>query len=82
MKFHMLMLLNEWMMFVLMQMQVQSASLTLECYSPSPLIEISSRDLNDLSFFHKMWGKLHVNSPLFPMLHLVHYGYSTLPCGT
>ena len=33
MKFHMLMLLNEWMMFVLMQMQVQSASLTLGCYT-------------------------------------------------
>ena len=28
----MLMLMNEWMMLVLMQMQIQSASLTLGCY--------------------------------------------------
>ena len=32
MKFHMLMLMNKWMMFFLMQMQMQSASLTLGCY--------------------------------------------------
>ena len=33
MKFHMLMLMNEWVMLMLMQMQVQSVSLTLECYN-------------------------------------------------
>ena len=32
-KFHMLMLMNEWVMLMLMQMQVQSASLTLGCYT-------------------------------------------------
>ena len=53
MKFHMLMLMNEWVMLMLMQMKVQSASLTLGCYNPSPLIEIPSRDLNDLPFFIK-----------------------------
>jgi len=33
---HMLMLTNEWMMLMLMQMQVQYASLTLGCYTSSP----------------------------------------------
>ena len=32
MKFHMLMFMNEWVMLMLMQMQVQSASLTQGCY--------------------------------------------------
>ena len=44
MKFHMLMLMNEWMMLVLMKCKCQMQCLTLGCYSysvfiRSPLLE-------------------------------------------
>ena len=40
MKFHMLMLMNEWVMLVLMQCKCQLQCLTLGCYSALLLIAV------------------------------------------
>ena len=53
MKFHMLMFMNAWMMLVLMKCRCQNAKLNIGVLQPLPLIEISSRDLQDLPFFVK-----------------------------
>ena len=58
MQFHMLMLMNDWMMLMLMQMQAQYASLTPRVLQPFPLTEISPQDLQCLPFFIKFWVDL------------------------
>ena len=40
MKFHMLMLMNAWMMLMLMKCRCQMQSLTLGCYNQEPLFAI------------------------------------------
>ena len=57
MKFHMLMLMNEWMMLVLMKCKCQMPCLTLRCYNrPNGLRVIAVRSL--LSDLLVLWTDL------------------------
>ena len=49
--------------------------------TPPPLSE-SRPEIEVPTIFHKTWGKLHVDNPLFLMLHPIHYDYSMILCGT
>ena len=82
MKFHMIMLMNEWMMLVLMQCKCQMQCLILGCYSSFPLYRNLAPRFERPTIFCKKWDRPHVDSPLIPTWHLVRYGYSTPLCRT
>ena len=81
MKFHMLMLMNAWMMLVLMKYKCQMQCLTLGVTVPPPYRNLIPRFVRP-TILHKKWDKPHINNPPVPMWDLVHCGYSTPPCRT